>query len=133
MGACGLRQGGEKGTRFLWFRMEEAVSYRAVTSEDPAGRGKCGSTEAVPFLRSRMQAEKLQGRVGRSRVEVNQRILQRNDGCVRREPPFPSVVITRSLCPIPLCKYGVSFVCVSIWCKCMCVYMYRGQRSTHLL
>lgn len=32
------------------------MSYRAVASEGPAGRGKCGSTEAVPFLRSRVHA-----------------------------------------------------------------------------
>lgn len=100
------------------------MSYRAVSSEDPAGKGKCGSTEAVPFLRSGMQAAKLQGRAGRSREEVNQRILQRNDGCVRREPPFPSCghyMVT------------VSHTLVQVWCVlCVCEYMVQMHVCIHV-
>ena len=107
------------------------MSYRAVASESPAGRGKCGSTEAVHFLRSRVQAARLEGRAGRSRVEVRQRILQRNDGCVRREAPLPACVIALALCPIlvqvwcvrhPLCVGGAS----------ACAYTCTGVRGRHV-
>lgn len=108
------------------------MSYRAVASGGPAGRGKCGSTEAVHFLRSRVQAARLQGGAGRSRVEVRQRILQRNDGCVRREPLLPACVIALALCPIPLCKYGVSGIpCVGGEASA-CVYTCTGVRGRHI-
>lgn len=95
------------------------MSYRAVASGGPAGRGKCGSTEAVHFLRSRVQAARLQGRAGRSRVEVKQRVLQRNDGCVRREPPSLHVSLHWHCAPYP---------CASMVCQASLVFIHvRGS------
>lgn len=41
-------------------------------------------------------------------MEVKQRILRRNDGCVRREPPLPSCGHYTATVPHTLCKYGAS-------------------------